>query len=86
MPVSFTQSCPTCGRRVQVRASLVGYTVVCQHCRAEFDAKLDSEIHLVSRGNNLGNTEEPQMEPEADPLMMRVEEVLKRAAAQTPIA
>ena len=43
MPIRFTQSCPTCGRRVQIRASLVGYNVVCQHCSAEFVARGDGE-------------------------------------------
>ncbi|KAA1258509.1 hypothetical protein LF1_10290 [Rubripirellula obstinata] len=84
MPVSFTQSCPTCGRRVQVRASLVGYTIVCQHCRAEFRAKADERINEdgvdVTRLETCADSE-----TETDPLMLRVEEALKRAAAQTPV-
>ena len=39
----FTQPCPTCGRRVQVRASLMGCTVACQHCKAEFVANPNYE-------------------------------------------
>lgn len=77
MPVLFTQSCPTCGRRVQVRASLVGYTVVCQHCRAEFKARTDDCMEM--------DHSDISSEPETDPLMLRVEEALKRAAAQSPM-
>ena len=73
MPVLFTQSCPTCGRRVQVRASLVGYTVVCQHCSAEFKARTDDFGVSHSAATQ---------DVETDPLMVRVEEALKRAAAE----
>ena len=53
----FTQSCPTCGRRVQVRTSLMGCTVACQHCKAEFVADpnrdhvnaVDSTASLMER-------------------------------------
>lgn len=38
MAVQFTQSCPTCGRRLQVQARLFGKRVACQHCHAEFTA------------------------------------------------
>ena len=41
MSVRFTQSCPTCGRRVQVRVSLVGYDVACPHCQSHFRAGSD---------------------------------------------
>ncbi len=43
----FTQSCPTCGRRVQIRASLMGCTVACQHCKAEFVANPNREHDSV---------------------------------------
>ena len=36
--VRFTRSCPTCGRRIQIRGSLLGRVVACQHCNAEFVA------------------------------------------------
>lgn len=38
MPLQFTQSCPTCGRRLEVPARLYGESVVCQHCSCEFRA------------------------------------------------
>lgn len=78
MPLHFTQSCPTCGRRVQVRASLVGYTVVCQHCSAEFEARSINRTCDSIGDDDVG-------ESSKDPLMARVEEALKRAAAQSPL-
>lgn len=72
MSIRFTQSCPTCGRRVQVRASLIGYTVACQHCNAEFIAEADVDCH----------PEPVAPIAMADPLMVRVEEALRRAAHQ----
>ena len=41
--VRYTQSCPTCGRRIQVRASLIGSSVACQHCNAKFIASSDDQ-------------------------------------------
>jgi ribosomal protein L37AE/L43A len=38
MPLHFTQSCPTCGRRLEVHTRLLGQNVACQHCNAEFVA------------------------------------------------
>lgn len=74
MSIRFTQSCPTCGRRVQVRASLIGYTVACQHCNAEFVAEADVD----------GPPEPAAPIAVPDPLMVRVEEALQRAAQQQP--
>jgi hypothetical protein len=34
----FVQECPTCGRNLQVRVEYLGKQVVCQHCRARFEA------------------------------------------------
>ncbi len=34
----FERHCPTCGRPLQVRISLLGKSVRCPHCRAEFIA------------------------------------------------
>lgn len=34
----FDQSCPTCGRRLQIRVDLLGRIVACKHCRAQFTA------------------------------------------------
>ena len=67
MSVRFSQSCPTCGRRMEVRASLLGRTIACQHCRAEFTATAHEDM-AGQRG------------PEHD-LMRRVEEALRRSQA-----
>src|SRR5262245_33375039 len=34
----FVQTCPTCGRRLQVRVEYLGKSVRCQHCSASFSA------------------------------------------------
>jgi len=47
--IRFTQPCPTCGRRVEFRASLMGRNVACQHCKAEFVA--DPNYELVDRND-----------------------------------
>lgn len=65
MPIKFTQSCPTCGRRIDVRASLLGCTVACQHCGAEFAANAGEEqIVRQDSGENL---------------LKRVEQALRKA-------
>ncbi|SMP40518.1 hypothetical protein SAMN06265222_101463 [Neorhodopirellula lusitana] len=65
MPIKFTQSCPTCGRRIDVRANLLGCTVACQHCGAEFTATA-SEAPVVGRESG-------------EALLRRVESALRRA-------
>jgi len=65
MPIKFTQSCPTCGRRIDVRASLLGCTVACQHCGAEFTATAN-EPQAVQRDSG-------------EELLQRVELALRRA-------
>lgn len=71
MSIKFTQSCPTCGRRVDVRASLLGCTVACQHCGGEFTAN--------------ANEGRVGVEDHGDDLLDRVESALRRAdAANTP--
>lgn len=66
MSILFSLSCPTCGRRVEVRASLLGRTVGCQHCCAEFLANPEAEIAGPAEGG--------------DSLMTRVEQLLAQAA------
>ena len=75
MSVRFTQPCPTCGRRLQIRASLLGCTIACQHCQAEFVA--DSEAKTLSE-----SPDTPPIES-SDDLMLRVEQVLAKAQQQT---
>ncbi|MFU7559565.1 response regulator [Stieleria sp. JC731] len=36
--IRFTRSCPTCGRRIQIRGTLLGREVACPHCNAKFTA------------------------------------------------
>ena len=74
MSVRFTQSCPTCGRRVQVQASLLGCTVACQHCKGEFVAEAELQ------GSSIQGRNESQ---KIDPLMERVELALQRADQET---
>ena len=75
MSVRFTQSCPTCGRRIQVRASLIGSTIACQHCKAEFVAQNGSTREAGSSDNSTPLS--------VDPLMARVEQALERAQRET---
>ncbi|TWT84487.1 hypothetical protein CA13_59660 [Planctomycetes bacterium CA13] len=70
--VRFTQSCPVCGRRVEIRASLLGCTVACQHCNAEFVASAQSDgCQHIDRSNDL---------------LARVETALRRAEEQAAVA
>jgi len=46
-PTLFVQECPTCGRRLLVRIDLMGRTVACQHCQAQF---LALDATRLSRG------------------------------------
>ena len=77
MSVRFTQCCPTCGRRIQIRATLLGCTVACQHCQAEFVAEPETPSQI-----NPAEPSEPN--PAADPLMARVEELLAQSS-QDPV-
>ncbi|MEM6778607.1 MAG: response regulator [Planctomycetota bacterium] len=65
MTIRFHQSCPTCGRRMDIRASLMGRTVACQHCSAEFIAN-------PSQGG-------PPQRSVCEDLMSRAEAALQRA-------
>ena len=38
MPAFFTQSCPTCGRRLHIDADHANQRVACQHCLGDFIA------------------------------------------------
>jgi hypothetical protein len=42
MRTLFTQSCPTCGRKMRITLKLLGETVGCGHCRANFVANDDT--------------------------------------------
>lgn len=64
--VYFHQHCPICGRMLQVRVSLLGQRVYCQHCGGGFTA-MDRELR-------------PAAERPADTTASRAEELLERAA------
>ncbi len=40
----YLQSCPTCGRRLQVRIEYLGKQVICYHCHGSFVA-LDPDLN-----------------------------------------
>lgn len=78
MSVRFTQCCPTCGRRIQIQTTLLGRTVACQHCRAEFVAQLESEQELPSVKAQASQTE-------SDPLMARVDALLAQSSQDAAV-
>jgi transposase-like protein len=58
----FVQECPTCGRNLQVRVEYMGKRVVCQHCKAKFEAcdptsaaypPMESSLSLLARADQL---------------------------------
>ena len=62
MAAYFVQECPTCGRNLQVRVEYMGKRVVCQHCKAKFEAcdptsesypPMESSLSLLARADQL---------------------------------
>lgn len=45
----FTQECPTCGRRLQIRVEYLGRRVVCQHCQGRLTAADSTNVRCDSR-------------------------------------
>ena len=88
MSVRFTQSCPTCGRRIEVRASLMGCDVRCQHCHAVFVAhRDDAPQDNVHQGTTLRSVPSKVADEVAsDPLMDRVQQALNRAEESAAIS
>lgn len=70
MPLHFKQSCPVCGRRLEVPARLLGHTIGCQHCTAEFRAGENQE-------------ESSSAADGGDALLARVEAILARSTRPT---
>lgn len=68
--IRFSRSCPTCGRRIQIRSGLLGKTVACRHCKAEFVA--------MSSDETAGSSDEAQL------LMERVELALLKSQSVLP--
>lgn len=65
--VYFLQHCPVCGRMLQVRVSLLGQRVYCQHCGGGFVA-MDAQMQSAPGA-------------ESPPATDRVDELLERAAS-----
>jgi len=58
----YVQECPTCGRNLQIRVEYLGKRVVCQHCRARFEAcdpnsqaypPTESGLSLLARADSI---------------------------------
>lgn len=58
----YYQDCPRCGRTLQIRAEYLGRSVVCRHCRGDFEAsdpasvaekRSDSGVPLLQRADEL---------------------------------
>lgn len=71
MPKStfFVQTCPTCGRALEVRVWYLGREVMCRHCGAPFIASLPNE-----NGGGVDFSESA--------LMRRADELLEMAERQ----
>ncbi len=69
----FTQECPTCGRRLQIRVRNLGKSVRCQHCHAGFTARdphsesgamLDPVGMLLEKADDyLASVDDPRVKP-----------------------
>lgn len=69
--IRFSRSCPTCGRRIQIRASLLGTEIACGHCQATFIAS--------------ANEDQPGSVDDAQRLMDRVERMLLKSELNTTL-
>jgi len=78
MSIRFTQSCPTCGRRNQVRASLLGSRVACAHCGSIFlsDQSEHSVVEPTSKSTGAAVGTGMSDSSASDLLMARVDELL----------
>ncbi len=72
----FVQTCPVCGRRLQIRVEYLGKKVVCQHCRGE----------LVASDPTTVRCDHPQSAPtslqRANELLESIEQRMARSNAQ----
>ena len=67
----YIQSCPICGRRLQVRVEYLGKQVSCRHCGGQF----------VARDSRMGRADPAQATNE---LLQRAEQLLNALTAQKP--
>jgi len=64
----FTQGCPTCGRRLEVRVEYLGKMLICRHCSGKFVAK--DPCNAATQGST----------EVADALLRRADEFLRCTA------
>ena len=67
----FQRQCPTCGRPLQIRIQLLGKSICCPHCEAEFIATAcgprPSDSEILDRVELLLSENEPQFAREWSP-------------------
>ncbi len=76
--IYFVQSCPTCGRNLQVRVEYLGKRVVCQHCGAKFEACNDATVRsgAVSSGSVLASASQSSLD-----ILARADELIRQSEA-----
>lgn len=72
--VYFNQHCPVCGRMLEVRVSLLGKRVYCQHCGGGFVASDEPQV-------SDGRRQEWRVADRAEQLLERAALMLARAGA-----
>lgn len=68
--------CAVCGRRLQIKVSLLGSSVCCPHCQAVFSASSELGERTLSEGKN---QQDGSISNDSSELMARVEDVLERS-------
>lgn len=48
MVTYYSQSCPVCGRTLQVRVQYLGRQISCRHCHGEFTAADSTNLETAS--------------------------------------
>lgn len=66
---NFVQSCPTCGRRLEVKIEYLGRIVECRHCRGRFEATDSTNLEATDSDSGLAllNRADRLLSPEAWP-------------------
>lgn len=75
IPVSFHQGCPVCGRLLDIRVTLLGRRVYCQHCGGAFIAADPATAPAAGRQARDRRVAE---------LIERADLALEKAASQPP--
>jgi len=76
IPVSFHQGCPVCGRLLQIRVTLLGRRVYCQHCGGGF---------IAADPSSCGPSSERARDRRVADLIARAEMALQQAAESTSL-